>query len=177
MVNGWRALSKGEKKLVLLGQFLVLASVSADTGVLCDMWVLLKVKKVRKVTGARRCFRKVLEEAISERYKTVEPTVREVVGAEEAALTAQCDGSLTQAGLSGMMISGLAVTPLVKSFMRNVRSLDLSDDLISSWRDVVTLVSSLQNLKVLDLSKNMFDFTRSREARATTWRHLFSTTV
>lgn len=45
MVNGWRASSKGEKKLVLLGQFLVLASVSADTGVLCDMWVLLKVKK------------------------------------------------------------------------------------------------------------------------------------
>mmetsp|Transcript_9161 Transcript_9161/g.18166 ORF Transcript_9161/g.18166 Transcript_9161/m.18166 type:complete len:567 (+) Transcript_9161:146-1846(+) len=104
-------------------------------------------------------FGKSLEEAISERYKTVEPSVREVVGAEEAALTAQCDGSLTQAGLSGMMISGLAVTPLVKSFMRNVRSLDLSDNLISSWRDVVTLVSSLQNLKVLDLSKNMFDFT------------------
>lgn len=52
-------------------------------------------------------FGKSLEEAISERYKTVEPSVREVVGAEEAALTAQCDGSLTQAGLSGMMISGL----------------------------------------------------------------------
>lgn len=52
-------------------------------------------------------FGKSIESAISERYKTVEPSVREVVGAEEAALTAQCDGSLSQAGLSGMMISGL----------------------------------------------------------------------
>ena len=51
------------------------------------------------------------------------------------------------------------MTPLVKSFMRNVRNLDLSDNLISSWRDIVTLVSSLQQLKVLDLSKNIFEFT------------------
>ena len=50
------------------------------------------------------------------------------------------------------------MTPRVKSFMRNVRSLDLSDNLISSWRDIVVLVSSLENLKVLDLSKTIFEF-------------------
>lgn len=50
---------------------------------------------------------KSIEDAICERYKTMEPSVKEVVGGEEAALTAQSDGSLSQAGFSGMMISGL----------------------------------------------------------------------
>lgn len=63
------------------------------------------------------------------------------------------DGALEVAGLASLNISSVCDQ---LQFLRNVRELDLSDNLLSerSWSEVLQLCSSLTSLRVLNLSNN-----------------------
>lgn len=50
------------------------------------------------------------------------------------------------------------VTTEVTTFLSNVASLDLSDNLCGSWNEVTTFISALPSLQVLNMSGNVVDF-------------------
>ncbi|KAJ9473472.1 Tubulin-folding cofactor E [Diplonema papillatum] len=67
------------------------------------------------------------------------------------------DGSFPH--LVNVMASGMAVSRIgpVSAYFPNVTDLSLADTLISRWREVFTIVTSLPSLKSLSLSGNRFE--------------------
>ena len=69
----------------------------------------------------------------------------------------RADGSLRVASCAGMRVCSTAPSCNVRLFLEGVETLDLSDNLLWDWREVVALVKALPMLQTLDLSGNKFD--------------------
>lgn len=99
-----------------------------------------------------------IEDAIRMKYKNSMdslPHETTVVGAADVESILCQDGALEVVGLEGMSISTCVMCPSVLGFMRNIKNLDLSENLLSSWNDVAACISSLPNLKSVNLSRNV----------------------
>lgn len=99
-----------------------------------------------------------LKDAITAKYKVPMGSLSDqnaVVGAEDVEGIIQRDGALEVAGLEKMDISSCFACAPVMAFLSNIKSLDLSENLLSSWSDVAHCISSLQNLRVVNLSRNI----------------------
>jgi Leucine-rich repeat (LRR) protein len=81
-----------------------------------------------------------------------------LVGAAAMAAKVSQDGTLEHASFIDQRISNLTITSTMGiPFLRNVATLDLSNNLIGSWMAVAELVQSLPHLHTLNLSGNLLD--------------------
>lgn len=99
-----------------------------------------------------------LEDAIRIKYKdSVGSLVDEntVVGVADVERVLCRDGALEVIGLEGMSISSCMIRPSVMPFLSNIRHVDLSENLFSTWNAVAHCISSLPNLRVVNLSRNI----------------------
>jgi len=99
-----------------------------------------------------------IEDAIKSKYKDSMGALSNentVVGAADIEDILCKDGALHSVGLEGMSISSCVMSPSVLAFMSNIRSLDLSENLLATWNDVAHCISSLPNLRVVNLSRNV----------------------
>lgn len=99
-----------------------------------------------------------IKDAIENKYKNSTGSLLDentVVGASNVESILCQDGALELVGLEGMSISSCQMCPSVLNFMENIKILDLSDNLLSTWNEVAECISSLPKLKSVNLSRNV----------------------
>ena len=86
------------------------------------------------------------------------------------------DGALEVAGLASLSISSVCDR---LAFLKNVKEIDLSDNLLSerSWGDVLKLADSIDSLKVLNLSYNRMGDMPPRDEHCRQYRNTGITTL
>lgn len=81
-----------------------------------------------------------------------------IVGAAAMAALVSQDGALEHASFINQRISNITITPQMGiPFLRNVATLDLSNNLIGSWAAVAELLNLLPKLHTLNLSGNSLE--------------------